>query len=150
MGAYILGIVGATVIGAVISVLTPDKWDKYVGVVTGIVITICIASPLISLIDNDFFVEFGDTDNRSVAEGPAIFAQEIKTEMESKIAMDVKDRLKTEFGRSCVARVEVNMSPQGEVLGVDLISVRGDKIDAVAKSRLREIYGAREVDYAGP
>ncbi len=150
MGTYIIGIVGATVIGAVISVLTPDKWDKYVGVVTGVVITICIARPIISLIDKDFLGEIGEIDRGSITQGTDVYATEIKKEMESRLAMDIKDRLKTEFGKNCVARVEVMVSEMGEVLGVDLISVRGDKIDAVAKSRLREIYGAREVEYAGP
>ncbi len=150
MGAYIIGIVGATVIASVISVLTPDKWDKYVGVVTGVVITLCIARPIISLVNEDIFVGISEVRQESVTEGAEIFAKEIKKEMQSKIAMDVKDRLKAEFGKECVARVEVSVSSQGEVLGVDLISVRGEKIDTVAKSRLREIYGAREVKYAGP
>ncbi len=150
MGAYIIGIVGATVIAAVISVLTPEKWDKYVGVVTGIVVTICIARPIIGLMDADVFGEFREIGNTSVTESTEIFANEIKDELQSRIAMDVKERLKSEFGKDCVARVEVNVTRAGEVSGVDLISVRGDKIDAVAKSRLREIYGAREVKYAGP
>ncbi len=150
MGEYIIGIVAATVIAAVISVLTPDKWDKYVGVVTGIVVTICIAKPIISLMNKDVPIDTYGREYKTVTEGEDVFAKEIKEEMQSRVAMDVKDRLKTEFGKDCVARVEVSVTVQGEVLGVDLITVRGDKIDAVAKSRLREIYGAREVKYAGP
>lgn len=150
MGAYIIGIVGATIISSVISVLTPEKWDKYVGVVTGIVITLCIARPIISLMNEDFFTEASHINQTITAEGTEIFAAEIKKEMQSKIAMDVKERLKTEFGKTCVARAEVNVTPEGKVLGVEEILVRGDKIDAVAKSRLREIYGAREIRYEGP
>ena len=150
MGAYIIGIVGATVISAVISVLTPEKWDKYVGVVTGIVITLCIARPIISLMNDDVFTGVSDQNQTKITEGTEVFATEIKKEMQSKIAIDVKERLKTEFGKTCVARADVSVTPEGRVLGVEVISVRGDKIDAVAKSRLREIYGAGEIRYEGP
>lgn len=150
MSEYIIGIVGATIIAAVISVLTPEKWDKYVGIVTGIVITLCIAKPVISLMDENVFAGGFEVRQESVTEGQEIFANEIRKEMESRIALDVKERLKSEFGKNGVARVTVSVSPQGEFLGVEEILIRGDKVDAVAKSRLREIYGAQEVKYAGP
>ena len=150
MGAYILAIVGATVIGAVISVLTPDNWDKYVGIVTGVVITLCIARPVVSLINEDIFTNVPDVKSQSLVTGEMLFKDEVKRELQSKIAMDVKEKLKSEFGRECVARVEVSVMVNGDISGVDRILVRGDKIDAVAKSRLREIYGAREIIYEGP
>ena len=150
MGAYILAIVGATVIAAIISVLTPDNWDKYVGIVTGIVITLCIARPVPGLMNKDIFADVTDIKTQNSVNGEMLFKEEVKKELESKIAMDVKEKLKTEFGRDCVARVEIGVTANGDVLAVDRISVRGDKIDAVAKSRLREIYGAREISYDGP
>lgn len=135
---------------AVISMLTPDKWDKYVGVVTGIVVTICIARPIINLINMDLFEGFSNVETTTLTNASGVYAAEIKKEMESRIAMDVKDRLKTEFGKNCVALVTVNVTQDGEVLGIGAISVRGDKIDAVAKARLRDVYNATEVTYAGP
>lgn len=150
MGAYIIGIVASTVMAAVISMLTPDKWDKYVGVVTGIVVTICIARPIINLINVDLFEGISNVETTAVTDASGVYAEEIKKEMESRVAMDVKDRLKTEFGKDCMVSVTVNVTQEGEVLGVSTISVRGDKIDAVAKARLREVYNATEVNYAGP
>lgn len=150
MGAYIIGIAAATVIASIISMMTPDRWDKYVGVVTGIVVTICIARPIINLINMDLFEPVSDVKTTDITDVTDEYANEIKKEMESRIAMDVKKRLSDEFGKDCVASVTVNVTQKGEVLGIDEINVRGDKIDAVAKSRLREVYDATEVNYAGP
>lgn len=148
MGTYIIGMATATIMASIISFLTPERWNRYVSVVTGIVVTICIASPLIKLINIDISAFFPEI--VSTAPIPnTVFAEEMKKEMESTLAMDVRSRLKNEFGRECVAKVEVEITDTGQIAGVKKIMVRGEKIDNVAKSRLREIYGASEVVYAG-
>lgn len=36
MKAYIISIAVSTVISAVVTMITPEKWSKYVGIVTGL------------------------------------------------------------------------------------------------------------------
>lgn len=150
MASYIITIVTATVIAAVISVLTPDGWNKYVGVVTGIVVTVCIARPVINIANGNFAEELKVSDKVQTTDGTGVFAKEIKREMEYRIATDIRERLRSEFGRECTAAVAVAVKDNGEVSGVNSIRIRGDRIDNIIIGRLREVYGATEVSYEGP
>lgn len=150
MASYIITIVTATVIAAVISVLTPEGWNKYVGVVTGIVVTVCIARPVISIVNGNFAEDFKISYKTQQTDGEGVFAKEIKREMEYRIATDIRERLRSEFGRECSASVSVAVKESGEISGVNSIRVRGDRIDNIMIGRLREVYGATEVSYEGP
>lgn len=149
MKAYIISIAVATVISAVVSMITPEKWSKYVSIVTGLVVTVCIAQPIISLVHADMFEGFSYKAEYSRSEGEKVLYSQIKEELEKRIADDAKQRLKTEFGKTCEAEAVVAMTENGEVAGVKTIFIYGDKIDAVAIGRLREVYGAEEVKYIG-
>lgn len=149
MKAYIISIAVTTVISAVITMITPEKWSKYVGVVTGLVVTVCIAQPIISLMNAEVFEGFSYTAQYSKSEGEKALYAQIKEELEKRISIDVENRINTEFGKTCVAEIGVSMTNAGEVEGVKSIFVYGDKIDAVVIGRLREVYGAEEVKYIG-
>ncbi len=147
--SYILSIALATVLGAVMNILTPDKWQKYVGVVTGLVVMLSIAGPIISLIGNDTLSGISYTAETTRTRGEYELYNKVKAELIKRINDDVAKRLKAEFGRTCTAKAEVEMTASGEVRGVETIHIYGDKIDAVAVGRLREVYGAKEVKYVG-
>lgn len=149
MKAYIISIAVSTVISAVVAMITPEKWSKYVSIVTGLVVTVCIAQPIINLVHTDVFEGFTYKAAHSRSEGEKVLYSQIKEELEKRIADDAKQRLKTEFGKTCEAQVGVTMTENGEVAGVKTIFIYGDKIDAVAIGRLREVYGAEEVQYIG-
>ncbi|MBQ3124885.1 MAG: stage III sporulation protein AF [Clostridia bacterium] len=149
MKAYIISIAVATVISAVVSMITPEKWSKYVSIVTGLVVTVCIAQPIISLVHADVFEGFSYKAEQSKNEGEKVLYGQIKTELEKRIANDAKKRLETEFGKKCEVYTAVEMTTKGEVAGVRTIQIYGEKIDAVAIGRLREVYGAEEVKYIG-
>ena len=150
MKAYIISIAVSTVISAVVTMITPEKWSKYVGIVTGLVVTVCIAQPIINLMHADVFEGFSYNVTANKSEGESVLYRQIKTELEKRISEDAKTRLKTEFGRTCEARAEVAITKNGGVPGVKKILVYGDKIDAVVIGRLRDVYGAEEVEYIGP
>ena len=149
MKAYIISIAVCTVICAVVNMLTPEKWIKYVGIVTGLVITLSIASPIIGIFGNDFLNGFSYTAKTNGEKGEAVLYNEIKTQLEERINSDAKDRLSEGFGKNCSVRTTVKMTDNGEVSGVKSIYVYGDRIDAVIIGKLREIYGAEEVKYVG-
>ncbi len=149
MGEYVITIALMTVLSALMMLLAPERWEKHISLVTGLIITICIARPVIALVGGELTEEMPPV-RVSVTKGDAILSNEIKKELESRISMDVKERLKREFDRECVARVTVTKDTEGKISGVGTIHIRGEKPDGVAIGRLREIYGASEVKYLGP
>ncbi len=150
MKAYIISIAVSTVISAVVNMITPEKWSKYVGIVTGLVVTMCIAQPVISLMHADAFEGFSYNSTENSREGEKVLYAQIKSELEKRISEDITKRLKSEFGKTCKVQTEVTITDNGEVSGVKSVAVYGDKIDAVAIGRLRHVYGAEEVKYIGP
>lgn len=149
MKEYIITIAFTTVLSSLCMLLAPERWEKYIRLVTGLLVTICIARPIIGIVGGDFFEEIEPMGTQITQNREDILNKELEAELESKLAMDVKERLKKDFGRECVARVRV-LATDGRISGVDSIEIRGEKIDSVAIGRLREIYGASEVKYLGP
>ncbi len=149
MKTYILSIAVTTVLSAVVNMITPDKWSKYVGVVTGLVVMLCIAQPIIGIMNRDTLADFSYTTDTRITDGEKLLCANIRTELEGHINRDIKDRLKRDFNRDCSADTEVAMTDKGEVTGVRRITVYGDRIDAVIIGKLRDVYGAEEVSYGG-
>lgn len=149
MRGYIISIAAATVISAVISMLTPQKWEKYVGVVTGLAVTICIGQPIIRILGSNSFDGFTYTAEQHSTEGSKIFRDEVKKELEQRIENDAAERLRTEFDKECNVEVTADVSESGEVRGISSVLIGGDKVDAVVIGRMREVYGAAEVKYVG-
>lgn len=149
MKAYIISVAASTVISSIMVMITPEKWSKYVGAVTGLVVTICIAQPIVSIMGTDVFGGISYPDTYAKIEGEAMLYHQIKQELENRISNDAKARLKSEFNRNCEVEAEAEIKKTGEVTGIKSILVYGDKIDTVSIGRLRDIYGAEEVRYAG-
>jgi hypothetical protein len=82
MKAYIISIAVSTVISAVVTMITPEKWSKYVGIVTGLVVTVCIAQPIINLMHADVFEGFSYNVTANKSEGESVLYRQIKTELE--------------------------------------------------------------------
>ena len=99
MKTYILSIAVTTVLSAIMNMLTPEKWSKYVSVVTGLVVMLCIAQPIIGIMKNDAFTEFSYTVNSSQTEGEKVLYDQIRSELEGRINGDIKERLERDFDR---------------------------------------------------
>lgn len=149
MKSYIISIATATIVSAVISMVTPEKWTKYVGIVTGLVVTICVANPILHLMRSDIFEGFTYNEPAHTSHDNGAFYKEVKKELEKKLSEDIKTRLKSEFNRDCEVYTEVLMSEDGQFKGVDKIHIYGDRTDAVMIGRLYEVYDAEEVKYVG-
>jgi hypothetical protein len=143
MKAYILTVIGATLLSAFAGNLAPDKWQKYVKVITGLVLIICILSPIKSLVSVDLFDDFEISDY-DVPKGKTQ-AEIVISELEEKICEDIEARMKKEFNISVSAQVEIDVNSEGEIVGVRSIYLTGERITAAAAARLKEIYGAVEV-----
>lgn len=143
MKAYILTIIGATLLSAYASNLAPESWRKYVRIITGLVLIICILSPIKSLVSTDLFedfdiTEFGEVEGKTQEEI-------VVSELGKRIEDDVAARLKKEFDLNVSAEVMISVNEAGEIEGVKEIRTSGDVLTNAAKSRLCEVYGVTEV-----
>ncbi len=143
--AYIVIIAAAAVMSAAVNMLSPEKWQKYISVVTGLVMALCIGRPIFAMLNTDIFEGIKYETKQNEADGQTRFATEVKKELEHRIAEDVKNRLKREFGAECDAEADVSVNSAGQISGVNSITVYGGGIDNAAIGRLREVYGAKSV-----
>ena len=145
MKAYIITIIGATLLSAFADMLSPDKWRKYVQMITGLVIISCIIAPLNSILSEDIFSGFGSFEENEI-EGGEIQRDLVIEELTSRVEADIEERLQKEFGISVTAEVEISVNENNEIEGVDRIRLFGMGVDNRVKDRLKEVYGVREVE----
>lgn len=143
MRAYILTIIGATLLSAYASNLAPESWRKYVKIITGLVLIICILSPVRTLVRTDWFEDF-DISQISGVEGKTQ-TELISEELAERVEDDIEARLKNEFNIDVLASVKISVNDKGEITGVKEIRVRGAPLTPAAKNRLCEVYGTDEV-----
>ena len=149
MRTYIISVAAATVISAIVTMLSPRRWEKYISVVTGLVVTVCIASPIITLTRSDIFAGWSESYSSPATGGDSLLREEIKKEPEKRLSEDASARLKSEFGLRSQAMVSVRVGKDNAIEGVSSIKIYGQKPDAVVIGRLYEVYDAGEVKYAG-
>lgn len=150
MKAYIISIAAAAVISAAVSIITPERWAKYVGIVTGLVIVLCIAQPVLNLLRTNVFEGIEIQTQELSTGGNELLFDEVKAELTARVEEDAAARLKTEFMLDCETEADIAVNENGEITGVKSITVyckRG--LDTAAAARLREVYGTAEVKYGG-
>lgn len=147
--SYILSVAVTAVISSIISMLSPAKWSKYVGMITGLAVVICIGQPVFSLLNEDLFKNIQLQTEVIQTNGNNILNQEIKKELAKKVEEDIINRLKNEFALTVSVEADIAVNMAGEIEGIRKITVFGDKPDAAAVGRIRDIYGVREVVYGG-
>jgi hypothetical protein len=147
--SYILSVAVTAVISSIISMLSPAKWSKYVGMITGLAVVICIGQPVFSLLNEDLFKNIQFQTEVRQTNGNDILNQEIKKELAKKVEEDIINRLKDEFALTVSVEADIAVNMAGEIEGIRKITFFGDKPDAAAVGRIRDIYGVREVVYGG-
>ena len=145
MKAYIISIAVSAIIAAVVNMISPDKWAKYTGIVTGLVVVLCIGRPVLELAHTDVFAGFSFDERVLSNDGEKEFRDEVKNELQRQLEGDIKTRMKDEFGRDCSADVIIGVNEKYEITGVDKIIIYGKGFDNAVTGRLRELYGAKEI-----
>lgn len=143
MKQYIITIIGATLLSAMANILSPDKWRKYISIITGFIIISCIISPISKLLDMDIFAgvdQFYDsrTDYESVERDLIV------SRLEEEVAADIEKRLKAEFNEDAEATVQLYINENNEIERVSKIVIKGAEKSSVKTKRLCEIYGIKE------
>lgn len=143
MKTYILTVIASTLLSAFCVSLAPEKWQKYVKIITGLVLIICIISPIKALVKTDWLNEL-NLESYDKIEGKT---QEelIKDDLTERVEKDIEERLQNEFNISASARVTIDAGNNGEIKGVKEIRVSGARLTEAAKTRICEVYGVAEV-----
>lgn len=149
MKSYIISVAAAAVISAVMNMLAPRGWAKYVGIVTGLAVAACIGTPILRLAGEDLFGGISLKTESAARDGAEILDEEIKKELAARVESDAKIRLKREFGADCEVEAVIVSDGRGVVKGIGELTVTGGHLDNAAFARLREVYGAERVNYAG-
>lgn len=140
MKSYIITIIGATILSALASIISPEKWRGYVRIITGLVIISCIISPIVSLVHSDIFAGFDDS-FEAVTQGEDMQRRIVTDELEKRINADIEERLRQEFNITVTADCDIAVNADGGVEGVREIRIYGDKLSERAINRLCEVYG---------
>jgi len=140
MKAYIITIIGATLLSAIGGVLAPEKWRGYVQVITGLVIISCIISPVAEIVNSDILSGF-DSVEVNIENSENLQNDLVIEELKNRINEDISARLKKEFGLDVSAECEMKVNSEGEIEGVESVHIFGDKLTDRARDRLCEVYG---------
>ena len=143
MKSYIISIIGATLISAIGSVLTPDSMRKYVSVITGFIIISVIITPLSAIGEIDLFAYLKEP-QKNAADYEGIYLDNVAEEIEKRIEGDIKTRIKDEFGVEAQVDVGVDVE-DGDIKQISYISLRGTLLRHDIAKRLKEVYNVREV-----
>ena len=141
MTAYISSIIAAAVLSGTASLLSPESWRKYVGMITGVVILCTIISPLSK---TDVADIFDSIDSRISAQeteaGEELRLDMIKKELSERVNRDIKERMKKEFNADINAEAEISADADGNITGVSEIVIYR-RLSETAVNRLCEVYG---------
>ncbi len=142
MKAYIITIIGATLLAAMAGILAPEKWRSYVQVITGLVIISCIVSPVTAVVKSDIFRGF-DSVEKNIENSENLQAELVMEELEKRINDDIAARMLKEFNLSVRADCDIRVDSEGAIEGVDSVRIYGDKLTDHARGRLCEVYGLK-------
>ena len=145
MRTYIISVAAAAVISAMVNMIAPERWSKYVGMATGLVVVMCIAQPVFSLFHEDVFEGFSYAAEYGAGAGEEMLREEVKRGLCERVEEDAAARLKSEFGRECRVEAEIAVNENAEITGVESMVIYGDGLDAAARARMREVYGVSDV-----
>ncbi len=143
MRAYILTVIGAAVLSSFASILTPDKWRKYVGVITGLVIISCIIAPISRLTKEDLFSGFGAIEE-SEQYSENLRKRIVREELEKRVGEDLSARLLNEFNADVRSEVKISINENNEITSISSVRIKGIKPEERITARICEIYGLSE------
>ena len=139
MKSYFLMILGAAVLSALASIMSPEKWRGYIRLVTGIIILSCVVSPVADLLGRSGGFIIPEI-SASSAYDEDMHTQLVIDELTKRIETDIESRMAREYGANIKARVKIDINENNEIEGVTRITIRGT-LPPNAKSELSSIYG---------
>ncbi len=143
MREYMITVIGGAVLAALAHTLSPEKWTKYIKIVTGIMIVSIIVSPVSVMIHGDMFSDFEES--TYIEEN--LHEKAVISQTEQKLSEDVVSRIKSELGEDITAEVVLAVSDVMQVEGVDMIKVWNGQNRERIKKILTEVYSPSEISF---
>lgn len=143
MKGYLMGIVGAVLICVFTDIALPDKWSKYVKIITGLIIISAILAPLEKPFNINFKEYFKESEKLEMS-GEEYQRELILEELENNIESDIKTRISDEFNTNINADVKIEINDEDKISGINKISLQGD-INQKIVDRINEIYAPGEI-----
>jgi len=141
MKAYMMTVIGSAVLCAVVLIMSPEKWKKYIKVVTGMMIMSVIISPVAELRGMDLFMDYEFSDEVDVN----LQKKTVKAELEKRIEEDIKLRISDEFGITVSPEVTVGVNENFEITGVEEIKLWTETGREKIRRRLEEVYSPQKI-----
>ena len=143
MDKYLTTLITAAVLSAVAKNVSPERWQKYISIITGIMLVSVIVSPLFEIAKVDLFEEF------SYADETNMFAQHeaVKVELEKRVSEDAKKRLTNELGGEYKVEVRLFVNENNEIEGVEEMIVWTKEEEAPVKRILGAVYSPQKISF---
>lgn len=143
MKIYLMKIVGAVLICVFTDIALPEKWSKYIKIITGLIVISTIASPLEKPLNLNF-KEYFKVSEQLEKTGEEYQISLIKEEFEKTISTDIKNRIYDEFKKEISADVIVSLNDENKISGINKIELTGEINDKIL-NRINEIYAPKEI-----
>ena len=133
MDKYLTTLITAAVLSAVAKNMSPRRWQKFISIITGIMLVSVIVSPVFEIAGVDLFSEFSYSDETDM------FAQhkEVKAELEKRVSEDAEKRLRDKLQGEYKVETKLLINSNYEIEGVkEMIVWTKEK-----KNPVREILG---------
>lgn len=143
MDKYLTTLITAAVLSAVAKNVSPERWQKYISVITGIMLVSVIVSPLFEFARIDLFKEFAYTEEiNMLAQHEAV-----KEELEKRVSEDAKNRLTNELGGEYRVETELLINKNNEIEGVKEMIVWTKEKEAPARKILGTVYSPQKISF---
>ena len=138
MREYIISIAGAAILSGLVKILSPAGWQKYIKIITGLIIISIIAAPIRELKKINIFSEF------SLPEGnidEEVQIKKVKDELAIRVQEDINKRVYKEFFETAKSSVVIDVNEKNEIVGVLSVKVITKADSEKVKKLINEIYG---------
>ena len=143
MREYMITVTGGAVLAAVAHMISPEKWTKYIRIITGIMIVSIIVSPVSVLIDGDIFSGYGEYS----FDGEYLQQEAVNEEMEKKLAEDVVRRIKSEYGEEAEAEVVLTVNDRMQIEGVGEVKIWNVKNREAVRELIQKVYMPLKISF---
>ncbi len=139
MKEYIITVIGAAVLAAITRILSPESWNKYVRIITGLIIISVIIAPIANIAKFDLFSDFSIQEISDPDDD--IMLNAVEKELKRRVEEDVSQRIRNEFFCDSEVEAKISVTENGEISGVHSIKVKTKADKTLLKRRIAEVYG---------
>lgn len=142
MREYIILVAMASIISAIVDILSPENWRKYIRIVTGFLILAVLISPVAKFKNIEIF---NSQESFQASEIPT--RDLVVAELQKRVERDIEERILVEFKREATAIAELDIDSEHRIRGVKRIRLSLKKAPDGLRERLLEVYGCENIEF---